>query len=125
MRRRGGLAFLSFACWRTVDSSASEDKQRVHMDRRAHWGFVLSDTAKRGWEELPAILPFRPLWPGFIFDTAFYGTLTFLLWSAPGLIRRRSRLRRRACPACGYDLVGMNARCVLSAGLAVHEASTM
>jgi hypothetical protein len=52
------------------------------------------------------VLPLLPLWPGFALDTAFYGTLTFLLWSAPGVLRRRSRLRRGACPACGYDLRG-------------------
>jgi hypothetical protein len=51
-------------------------------------------------------LPLRPLWPGFALDTAFYGTLVFLLSSAPAFLRRRSRLRRGACPACGYDLRG-------------------
>jgi hypothetical protein len=49
------------------------------------------------------------LWPGFALDTAFYGTLVFLLWSAPGVVRRRARLRRGACPACGYDLKGGSA----------------
>jgi hypothetical protein len=52
------------------------------------------------------ILPIVPTWPGFALDSAFYGTLTFLLWSAPGFLRRRSRLRRGACRACGYDLRG-------------------
>jgi hypothetical protein len=54
-------------------------------------------------------LPLLPLWPGFALDTAFYGALTFLLWSAPGVLRRRSRRRRGACPACGYDLKGGSA----------------
>jgi hypothetical protein len=54
-------------------------------------------------------LPTLPLWPGFALDTAFYGGIVFLLWSAPGFVRRRSRLRRGACPACGYDLRGSSA----------------
>jgi hypothetical protein len=54
----------------------------------------------------PEAVPRRPLWPGFALDSAFYGTLVFLLWSAPSLVRRRSRLRRGACPSCGYDLRG-------------------
>jgi hypothetical protein len=49
------------------------------------------------------IVPARPLL-GFALDTAFYGTLAFLLWSAPAAIRRRTRRARGRCPACGYDL---------------------
>ena len=51
-------------------------------------------------------LPYSPLWPGFALDTAFYGTLAFLLWSAPGFVRRRVRKRRGLCVGCGYDLRG-------------------
>jgi hypothetical protein len=54
------------------------------------------------------LVPAKPLWPGFALDTAFYGGIVFLLWSAPGFLRRRSRLRRGACPACGYDLRGIS-----------------
>ena len=49
-------------------------------------------------------VPLAPHWPGFALDTLFYGTLVFLLWSAPGVVRRRVRKRRGRCPACGYDL---------------------
>jgi hypothetical protein len=68
----------------------------------------------RGWAPTPfgstpaSVIrpPLHPEWPGFAIDTAFYGGIVFLLWSAPGFLRRRSRLRRGACPACGYDLRG-------------------
>jgi hypothetical protein len=55
------------------------------------------------------LLPATPLWPGFALDTAFYGTIVFMLWSTPSVIRRRAdrnRKRRGRCPACGYDLRG-------------------
>jgi hypothetical protein len=52
-----------------------------------------------------------PLWPGFVLDTAFYGALAFLLWSVPGFLRRRARLRRGACPVCAYDLQGTTHGC--------------
>jgi hypothetical protein len=45
--------------------------------------------------------------PGFALDTAFYGTLAFLLWSAPGFVRRQRRRRRGLCVGCGYELKGM------------------
>jgi hypothetical protein len=55
----------------------------------------------------PEAVPRRPLWPGFALDTAFYGTLAFLLWSAPGFVRRQHRRRRGLCVGCGYELKGM------------------
>jgi hypothetical protein len=51
-------------------------------------------------------LPYLPAWPGFALDTVFYGTLAFLLWSAPGFVRRTRRRRRGLCVACGYELKG-------------------
>jgi hypothetical protein len=53
------------------------------------------------------VFPLRPLWFGFALDTAFYGTLAFLLWSAPGFVKRTRRRRRGLCIRCGYDLKGM------------------
>jgi len=52
-------------------------------------------------------LPLIPNWPGLAINTAFYGTLAFLLLPAPGFIRRRSRRRRGRCPACGYSRSGL------------------
>jgi hypothetical protein len=62
------------------------------------------------WRMLPERehrLPMFPLWPGFALDTAFYGTLAFLLWSAPGFVRKKRRRRRGLCVGCGYELKGM------------------
>jgi hypothetical protein len=47
---------------------------------------------------------FRPLWPGFAINTIFYAAMLWLLWIAPGKIRRFIRVRGHRCPACGYQI---------------------
>ena len=54
-------------------------------------------------------LPVRPLWPGFAINTIFYAAILWLLFAAPGLIRRRLRHFRGRCVHCGYDLRGQPA----------------
>ena len=51
-------------------------------------------------------LPLRPIFPGFLLNTAFYGVILWLLWSAPFATRRLIRKRRGKCVRCGYDLTG-------------------
>jgi hypothetical protein len=54
------------------------------------------------------MIPASPLWPGFAINTIFYAALLWLLWIAPGKIRRciivRGRIRGHRCPACGYQI---------------------
>ncbi len=52
------------------------------------------------------ILPLRPLWPGLVVNSAFYGLLLWLLSLVPSIIRRGLRRRRGRCVKCGYDLRG-------------------
>ena len=47
-------------------------------------------------------LPSRGIWPGFAINTIFYAALLWVLWIAPGKIRRLVRIRRGCCPACGF-----------------------
>jgi hypothetical protein len=54
-------------------------------------------------------LPTTVLVPGFALDTAFYGAFAFALWSAPAVIRRRTRRAGSRCLECGYDLGGKRA----------------
>jgi hypothetical protein len=49
-------------------------------------------------------VPLRPLWPGFAINTIFYAAMLWLLWIAPGKIRRFIRIRGHRCPACGYQI---------------------
>jgi hypothetical protein len=50
------------------------------------------------------LLPLLPLWPGFAINTIFYAAMLWLLWVAPGKIRRFIRIRGHRCPACGYQI---------------------
>jgi hypothetical protein len=80
-----------------------------YVDSSLHWssGLQLPEWLKprdTGPFATPIALPLMPIWPGFALNTVFYGGVVFLLWSAPGFVRRRRRLRRGQCLACGYDL---------------------
>jgi hypothetical protein len=55
-------------------------------------------------------LPLRPLWPGFAINTILYAAILWLLFAAPGFVRRRRRGRRGQCPACAYP-VGSSTVC--------------
>jgi hypothetical protein len=55
-------------------------------------------------------VPLRLYWPGLIGNTLIYGAAIWLIFFAPPLIRRRRRLARGRCPACGYP-TGTGDRC--------------
>ena len=54
--------------------------------------------------ELPRVLPLRPIWRGFVFNTIFYAVILSVLCYAPAKLRRSVRARRGMCPVCAYDL---------------------
>ena len=93
IRTRTGFPLRSFGyfLWRRTTGATQVYEERGKMPA---W---MPDL---GFFEPPAAI----LWPGFLFDTAFYAALAFSMWSAPSFVRRRARKRRGACPACGYDL---------------------
>jgi hypothetical protein len=47
-------------------------------------------------------LAYQPIALGFAINTIFYAAMLWLLWVAPGKIRRFIRIRGHRCPACGY-----------------------
>jgi hypothetical protein len=65
-------------------------------------------------------LPLEPLWRGFVTNTLLY-VATFcgvwLLFTAPFALRRRRRIKRGLCPACGYDLRGRASNGAANGGL--------
>lgn len=56
------------------------------------------------------LVPLKPIWPGFAVNTLFYATILWLIFFAPGAIRRMFRRRRHQCPACGYP-IGVSPMC--------------
>jgi hypothetical protein len=50
----------------------------------------------------------HPIWPGFAINTIFYAAILWLLFAAPGFVRRRLRARRGQCPACAYPVGSSN-----------------
>jgi hypothetical protein len=55
----------------------------------------------------PHYLSVRPIWPGFAINTIFYAAIVWVLFFAPGMVRRRLRRKRGQCAACGYSLRGI------------------
>jgi hypothetical protein len=49
-------------------------------------------------------LPLRPIWPGFAINTLFYAAILWLLFAAPGSVRRWRRIRRGLCVKCAYPV---------------------
>jgi hypothetical protein len=45
-----------------------------------------------------------PAWPGFAPNTIFYAAILWVLFFAPGAVRRNIRRRRGLCPACAYPI---------------------
>jgi len=60
-------------------------------------------------------LPILPIWPGFAINTIFYAAMLWLLFTAPGFVRRRIRAMRHQCPTCAYP-IGANLRCTECGG---------
>jgi len=61
-------------------------------------------------DEYRAALPLRPIWPGTVINAIFYSMILWALFAMPGMIRRRWRVRRGRCAACGYP-TGTSAVC--------------
>ena len=86
-------------------------------DPTAHrWGIrlpaqmvLLTDylPGKNAWgnrRKVSRVVPFFPLWPGFIASTFTYAVAIGVVWLSAWSVRRAVRRWRGRCPACGYDL---------------------
>jgi len=49
-------------------------------------------------------LPRRPMWPGFMFSTLFYGALVWVIWFIAGSLRQQVRRQRGLCEWCKYPV---------------------
>ena len=50
------------------------------------------------------VRPLNPIWPGFAINTLFYAAILWLLFAAPGRVRRWRRIRRGLCAKCAYPV---------------------
>ncbi len=75
--------------------------------------------------QVPGVLPLRPVWLGFIANTAVYGLLLWLLIRGPLAIRGLRRRARGSCPSCNYP-IGESLRCTeCGRPLAAHGPSLL
>jgi len=54
------------------------------------------------------VLPYGPIWPGLLANTAIYGSAWWALLFGPGMFIRWRRRRAGRCVKCGYDLRGLS-----------------
>jgi 4-amino-4-deoxy-L-arabinose transferase-like glycosyltransferase len=57
------------------------------------------------------VLPYQPVWRGFLFTVLVVSGVWFALVSVPGAWRRRRRRGRGLCERCGYDMHGGGSVC--------------
>jgi hypothetical protein len=97
LRRRAGLPLRSLeaALWLN-----SRDSRTVNDGA---W-----DVALQRWPQR-AIIPLRPVWPGFAVNTAYWAMVLWFAVADLRLVRRHIRRRRGRCVKCGYDLRGQPA----------------
>ncbi|MCC6676791.1 MAG: hypothetical protein IT436_06570 [Phycisphaerales bacterium] len=70
-------------------------------------GIALKSTTASNDPSTFRALPYLPIWPGLLADTAFYAILISLAVFTVGRVRGFLRLRRNRCPSCGYSLAGL------------------
>ena len=99
-------------------SHASYTTVLVGWPVRSVWGRQRSVTKKTGIVQVgnpirpanPVMIPYFPIWPGFLANTLFYAALLWPLICGPFALRRllrrflrvRRGLRRGLCPKCAY-----------------------
>ena len=106
-----GTEFRSIeaAGWPALALVSEYDKFEGALERRIISGletsFVINKPGQFSLPD-PVVLPLRPIWPGFAINTIFYAAMLWLLFFAPGAVRRTIRRRRGLCPACAYPSWG-------------------
>jgi hypothetical protein len=94
-----GLPFGSMRAIGTIDARGNQTWQHglalpFDWDQLIASDFWVAPYTRR--------LPVRPIWPGFAINTFFYAVILWLLFAAPGSVRRWRRIRRGLCAKCAY-----------------------
>ena len=98
IRREAGWPMSSFDGEIFMTANGLEESYTFHVPES------LFDSAKYYF------LPLRPIWYGFVLNTALYGSAAWLLICGPFVLRRSRRRRHGKCVACGYP-IGMSEVC--------------
>ncbi|MCC6906999.1 MAG: zinc ribbon domain-containing protein [Phycisphaerales bacterium] len=103
---RAGLPLKSMRghlwCITTYDDGPGRFQDRVELHAVGLWRLESELDVE---DSLLSSLPLRPLWCGFLFNSALYGgVLWILVLAAPRKIITRRRLKHGRCPNCNYDL---------------------
>jgi hypothetical protein len=88
---------------------------------RVDWGVPLRHDTTRGSRNSLAdlrMVPWKPVWPGLLADTALYAGAWWCLLLIPRTIASRYRRRQGSCPSCGYDMAGLESRVCPECGTA-------
>ncbi len=94
------LAFWGYTRDDWTSSNRSHDNQGlIHLGR-------LRPSSK---QDMTVAVPFLPLWPGLVFNSALYASIWFSLFAGIASLRRARRRSRGHCAHCNYDLRGLNA----------------
>lgn len=96
-----GWPLLSMSSWCTVTQQELPGDFGIKAWRSHHWGLMLRDT---GWNGIPAVLPLRPIWPGFGVNAVCYALISALTIEGVAACLRRHRRGGAAAQAPGaYD----------------------
>ena len=105
-----GHSYLHVGCLTTTGIAQNHQQWRSGWPGRSFIGEkrIPGDDGgswlRYNWTDFNHSVPLRPLWPGFALNTVFYALLLWPLLAAPGIVRRRRRLKRGLCPACAYPI---------------------
>jgi hypothetical protein len=76
------------------------------LDHESNWsaqgGIMLTPDRPRREPESVRVLPWRPIWAGFAFNTTFYASLVLAMFLTSRFVTSRRRLGAHQCPRCGY-----------------------
>ncbi len=79
--------------------------KNVIVDARG-WPFRALRTSLSSLPSDGIVLPFRPILPGLLADTAIYALVVFILGMLVNIVRRCLRFEQGRCPTCAYDRRG-------------------
>ena len=85
---------------------AGESLGRPDQAKPQNWSEGIVWPERLDWmnRHIERVVPATPIWPGFAINTVFYAAILWMLWLAPGFVRRRVRSMRGRCRVCGYSL---------------------